>query len=294
MGCRCIPGFVTYESMTLCASHSPGLARDAEELLGCEFRAGLRVARERVAAFAPTLVVYFGADHRRAFTETVPQFSVVLAAEGRGDLLSPTGPYDVPERTARDLAGYLLGEGIDVAVTRQAALDHGFGQVFGKLFGELNAVPVLPVFVNCASAPLGPPRRAAELGAAVGRFARAALDGRVLFLASGGLSHDPPTLALTSEVLPEAERAAISKAHRDAAKDRIRPGWDRWLLERLGDRDPAWARGVTQRDIDPAGVGANEIRTWLAAYAAGGSPLASLAYEPVREWLTGMAVVSSR
>lgn len=283
---------MAFESMTLCVSHSPGCARDTEERFGTAFRAGLASARDRVRAFAPTLVIYFGSDHRRAFTDVVPSFSVVTSAEGRGDLLSPTGPYDVPRPTAEALAAHLLDAGFDIAVTRQAALDHGFGQTAGDLFGRLDAVAILPVFINCASAPLARPGRAAELGAAVGAFARD-LDERVLFLGSGGLSHDPPTLALTAEGLPQEERNKISAAHREAAKDRIRPDWDGDLMARFGSSDPAWASAVTQADVDPAGVGANEARTWLAAYAAGGRPLKPVVYEPVREWLTGMGICMS-
>ena len=280
--------------MTLCVSHSPGYARDSEERFGPAFRAGLAAARDAVRAFAPTLVIYFGSDHRRAFTDTVPSFSVVTGAEGRGDLLSPTGPYDVPGETAGALAVHLLDSGFDIAVTRHVALDHGFGQTAGDLFGRLDAVPVIPVFINCASAPLARPGRAADLGAAAGAFARDLASGeRVLFLGSGGLSHDPPTLALTAEGLPQDERNKISAAHREAAKDRIRPDWDADLMTRLGSADPAWASAVTQADIDPAGVGANEARTWLAAYAAGGRPLKPVVYEPVREWLTGMGICLS-
>jgi 2,3-dihydroxyphenylpropionate 1,2-dioxygenase len=43
-----------------------------------------------------------------------------------------------------------------------------------------------------------------------------------------------------------------------------------------------------------AGAGANEVRTWLAAGAAGGGrPVTPLVYEPVPEWITGMAVAAS-
>lgn len=280
------------ERMTLCVSHSPGFARDHEQRSGTQFRSGLDRVRALVTDFAPTLVVFFGSDHRRAFTDTIPSFAVVRQAEGLGDLLSPTGPYDVPADVADDLAAFLIGEGFDIAVTRQVALDHGFGQTAADVLGAIDAVPTLPIFINCATPPLAAPRRAAELGEAVGRFL-SALEERVLVIGSGGLSHSPPTLELTTEVLPEAERKAISAAHREAAKDRIRPDWDRWFLDQLAQEDPTWVHRVQQTDIDPAGVGANEVRTWLAAYTAGGQALRTVAYEPVRDWLTGMGIAVS-
>ncbi|PZM95844.1 MAG: 3-carboxyethylcatechol 2,3-dioxygenase [Actinobacteria bacterium] len=283
---------MAYECMTLCLSHSPGIARDEQKVHGTRFREGMRLAREAVREFDPTLVIFFGSDHRRAYQDILPAFSVVYAAEGLGDLRSPTGPYNVPEQIAADLTAALLNEGFDVAITRKIALDHGFGQTMADILGSLDAVPTVPIFINCATPPLASPRRAAELGAAVGRFA-ANLDERVLFIGSGGLSHSPPTLALTTAGLSEEERRELSAKHREAAKDKIRPDWDEAFLERLGAQDNSWAFAVTQEFIDPAGVGANEVRTWLAAYLAGGKPLRRVAYEPVREWITGMGVAMS-
>lgn len=280
------------ESMTLCVSHSPGFARDVEEEHGATFRNGIQVARGLVAEFEPTLVVFFGSDHRRAFTDTVPAFSVVHGAEGMGDLRSPTGPYDVPAELATELTQHLLDASFDVAATRHVALDHGFGLTAADILGGIDVVPTLPIFINCATPPLAPPARAAALGACVGQFVRG-LDERVLFIGSGGLSHDPPTLAQPAIGLSEEERKAISAAHRDAAKDRIRPEWDNAFLGRLASEDTSWTREFTQRDIEPAGVGANEVRTWLAAYTAGANALTRLVYEPVREWLTGVGIAAS-
>ena len=39
--------------------------------------------------------------------------------------------------------------------------------------------------------------------------------------------------------------------------------------------------------------GANEARTWIAAIAAGNRPMETVVYEPVREWITGMAIAAS-
>lgn len=48
---------------------------------------------------------------------------------------------------------------------------------------------------------------------------------------------------------------------------------------------------MTDNATADAGVGANEVRTWLAATAAGGGRAAEpLAYEPVPQWITGMGV----
>ncbi len=284
---------MAYSSMTLCMSHSPGFARDREEVDGHQFRAGVSSARGIVEAWDPTLVVFFGSDHRRAFGEILPAISVVLSAEGLGDSESPTGPYDVPAETARGLAAHLLDADFDVAITRHIALDHGFGQTTADILGGLAARPVIPIFINCATFPLSRPGRSAELGRAVAAYF-AATNERVLFIGSGGMSHNPPTLALTSEGLSEEERRAVSAAHREAAKDDIRPEWDKEMLARLGADDTSWVDEVTTDQLQAGGVGAHELRTWFAAYAAGNEGLETVAYEPVREWLTGLGIAVSR
>lgn len=281
-----------YVSQTLCLSHSPGFARDDDEQFGDIFRAGLHQVRAAVAEFAPTLVIFFGSDHRRSFTEILPSISVVYSAEGLGDLRSPTGEYDVPLDLAKELTAELIARDFDIAITRRVALDHGFGQTVADVIGPLDSVPIIPIFINCATPPLGRPARAVELGRAIGEIL-STRDERVLFIGSGGLSHNPPTLALVDDGVSEEERRAISAQHREAAKDAIRPDWDEWFLEQLGHGDTAWAEALTQDDLNPAGVGVNEVRTWLAAYAAGAKPLDRVAYEPVREWITGMGIAMS-
>jgi 2,3-dihydroxyphenylpropionate 1,2-dioxygenase len=277
--------------MVVCASHSPGMLRDAQAEFGGTFREGLDVAARRVAAFAPDLVVFFGSDHRRAFVDSVPAIAVMAAAEGLGDLGSPTGSYDVPADIAEPLAAVLLDGGFDVTVVRRIALDHGFGQTYSQLIGELPTTPVIPIYLNCATPPLSPPSRAYALGEAVGRQL-STLGKRVLYIGSGGLSHSPPSLVGSAAGLNDSERLAINAAGIEAAKDKINPEWDGKFLAQITD-DPDSLATLTPRDIVPAGVGGNEVRTWIAAVAAGRTPMEVVSYEPVREWITGMGVVTT-
>lgn len=278
--------------LVVCASHSPGLARDVDERQGLVFRAGMEAARSRVAAFAPDVVVFFGSDHRRTFTDIVPAFAIVTEAAGLGDLGSPTGRYDVPADTADRMAKHLLDHGFDVAVVRGARLDHGFGQTFAQLVGMLGGVPVLPVFVNCATPPLPACARVWELGEAVGRYTRGIAE-RPLFVGSGGLSHSPPSLEGTAVGLSDEERTRVNREGFEAAKTKIDPVWDREFLGRLSAYDRPALKSLTDDAIGLAGVGAQEVRTWLAAAAAGGVALQTVAYEPVPEWITGMGVAMS-
>jgi 2,3-dihydroxyphenylpropionate 1,2-dioxygenase len=188
------------------------------------------------------------------------------------------------------LAVALLERDFDVTVVRKVALDHGFGQTYAQLFVHLPATPVIPVYVNCASPPLPRPGRIYDLGRAIGEQL-AALGLRVLFLGSGGLSHSPPSL-VTGRQMSEEERRALNEAGREAAKEKVNPGWDEWFL-RLLTNSPERLRALASADIDPGGIGAHEVRTWIAAVAAGGTPMQTVAYEPVREWITGMGVVAT-
>jgi 2,3-dihydroxyphenylpropionate 1,2-dioxygenase len=209
-----------------------------------------------------------------------------------GDLGSATGRYDVPAKTATELAGRLLDRDFDITVGRNIALDHGFGQTYEQLIGDLPRVPAIPVYLNCATPPLGRPGRAFALGRAVGEEL-SYLDQRVLFVGSGGLSHSPPSLLSTAAGMSDAERLAMNEAGREAAKDKINPPWDEAFLRRIADA-PGSLEYLTAQDFEPAGVGANEVRTWIAAIAAGNLPMETVVYEPVREWITGMAIAASR
>jgi len=278
-------------TMVVCASHSPGMLRDEQEAEGLEFRTGLLLARDRVTWFGPDLVVFFGSDHRRAFVDSVPAVAVMAAAEGLGDLGSPTGRYDVPSAIAEDLAARLLARDFDVTVVRKVALDHGFGQTYSQLIGDLPTVPVIPIYINCATPPLGRPARAHALGRAVGEEL-SELGLRVLYIGSGGLSHSPPSLVATAPGLSDEERLAMNDAGREAAKEKIDASWDQEFLRRIAE-EPESLADLTAADIERAGVGAHEVRTWLAAIAAGRTPMERVVYQPVREWITGMGVVTT-
>lgn len=280
------------DTMVVCASHSPGMLRDTTAEFGHAFRDGVARAAQRVAAFRPELVVFFGSDHRRAFVDAVPAIAVMTGADGLGDLGSPTGRYDVPADLAETLASGLLERDFDITVGRQVALDHGFGQTYSQLIGYLPKVPVIPVYINCATRPLGRPSRAYALGRAVGEEL-AALNQRILFVGSGGLSHSPPSLLSASAGMSDADRLALNEAGRAAAMDKIDPAWDNAFLRRVAE-EPDSLMGLTSGEIERAGVGAHEVRTWIAAIGAGCSPLETIVYEPVREWITGMAVAASR
>jgi 2,3-dihydroxyphenylpropionate 1,2-dioxygenase len=191
------------------------------------------------------------------------------------------------------LCEHLLSAGFDVAACRDIGLDHAFAQPIRDLLGELAAKPVIPVPVNCATAPLPTGRRVAAFGAEVGRFLDG-LDGRILAIGTGGLSHSPPSLEVDTYDLGDEERARLISEGMAEARTKIRPDWDGEVLDAMARWDGEALIRLVDTAHARAGAGANEVRTWLAAGAAGGGrPLTPLAYEPVPEWITGMAVAAT-
>jgi len=279
--------------MTLCASHAPGMDRDVDGELGKRFREGVAKARAAVAEFDPELVVLFGGDHRRAFAEVAPTFAVAQSASLLPEGTIPAEDLNVPGDLARDLAYALVAADFDIAVCRGVALDHAFGQPLHHYLPHVTGAQIIPVPVNCASPPLATAARTIAFGRAVGEFFES-IDKRILFIGTGGLSHSPPSLEDDRHDKTEAERRAQIQAGFEAASKKIKPDWDNAFLDALGRWDEPELIRMADRATEDAGVGANEVRTWLAAGAAGGGrPVLPLAYEPVEPWITGMGVAVS-
>ena len=276
-------------------SHSPQMAQDTNHVQGRRFRDGFAQVAKAVARYQPTLVVYFGPDHMRALAGIAPCFTVVESATGYGDWGTPQEDYRVPHERAVALGQYLAASGIDIALAPHLRLDHGFGQSTADLFGSLSAVPLIPIVINCVDRPLPTAARTAALGRAVGDFLRhEPPDGeRVLVIGSGGISHAPPSLIPGARDLTEEQRQRLITDNIARAAEAINPAWDEQFLATLAST--SWARlaSLTAEDLAPAGTGGAEVRTWIAAAFTGGTPLSTVAYEPVTEWITGMGIAAS-
>ena len=178
-------------------SHSPLIGKNdpAADVLAA-VDAAVDEARTFVKAFDPELVVLFAPDHYNGFFyKEMPPFCLATDANAVGDFGSASGPLSVDKESAKHLAQGVLDRGIDLTVSARMAVDHGFVQPLEVIFDGIDRVPVVPVFVNGVATPLGPVSRIRALGTAIGQAA-ADLDKRVLFLGSGGLSHDPPVPVL--------------------------------------------------------------------------------------------------
>jgi 2,3-dihydroxyphenylpropionate 1,2-dioxygenase len=302
-------------------SHSPlmGFTEPAPDTRQ-RVNAALDDARGFIADFAPDLVVVFGPDHYNGFFyDMMPSFCIGAAAESIGDYDTAAGALSVDHDAALSFVRAALDAELDVTLSERMYVDHGFAQPLEVLLGGLSTVPVVPVFINCVAQPLGPARRARLLGSIIGHAA-ATLDRRVLFLGSGGLSHDPPVptlegaapevaASLISEgrTLTPEQRAArqmrVIQAGRDYAAgvstmQPLNPEWDRNLLAVLASGEleqiDTWS---TDWFTEQAGHSSHETRTSIAAYAAlaatGPYTVTASFYEPIPDWIAGFAVTTA-
>lgn len=301
-------------------SHSPLIGKNdpAPDTLA-RVQDAIDGARSFVRGFDPDLVVLFGPDHYNGFFyKEMPPFCLATEAHGIGDFGSRAGDLSVDTDAAKTFVHGILDHDIDLTVSARMIVDHGFVQPLEILFGGIDTIPVVPVFINGVATPLGPVRRIRALGNAIGEIAKG-MDKRVLFIGSGGLSHDPPVPVLdgapprvaealieghppTPEQRAKGEQRVLEAGRQYAAGAAdltpINPGWDNLVLDTfengtLTDVD-AWS--VEWMHIEGGGS-AHEVRTWVAAYAAlaavGPYTMTARFYEPIPEWIAGFSVTTA-
>lgn len=249
---------------TICASHTPllhdGVASPATRQ---RVRDAFDAMARHITAFGPELIVQFSPDHFNGFFYgLMPAFCVGTQATSVGDWDTRPGALPVAAERALELSAQLLADGVDVAVSRRMAVDHGFVQIWEEMFDQEQSypAPVVPIFVNAAAPPLPTYKRARLLGAAVGRWA-AGIGLRTLFAASGGLSHDPPLpdlqtapdpvrealiagLPPTVEGMERRKRAVLAAGEKASRGEPpcqpLNPAWDQAMIDRFVARDIGW------------------------------------------------------
>ncbi|MCA1005734.1 3-carboxyethylcatechol 2,3-dioxygenase [Rhodococcus hoagii] len=302
-------------------SHAPtyGLV-DPGGTVQTELDAALDAVRARVREFDPELTIVIAPDHfNGVFYDMLPAFCVGAQASSVGDWGTAPGPLPVDTEAARALSSALLDAGLDIARSEELAVDHGTTQPLEFIFGRGFTDKIVPIVVNSVGLPLGPIQRSRLLGEAIGRWALST-GRRVLLVASGGLSHDPPVpvfadatpeLAhhlisggrhITLEQRAAREQRILTTAARNNAGEKlmrdINPEFDAVMMDTFsaGDLDvvDAW---TTEWFHEEGGCGAQEIRCWIAAFAAlsvaGGYRVERSHYWPIHSWATGFAVMTA-
>ncbi len=307
----------------ICVSHSPLLdfASPPAEIEAAA-RASFAQLAEQVKAYDPTLIIAFGPDHFNGFFyDLMPSFCVGVRASAAGDWNYGPGALNVPEDTAVGLIEHCLAHDIDVAYSYRMQADHGFTQPLDLLCeGQLDRYPIIPIFINGAAAPMPTTKRVIELGRVIGEYLKT-LDGRILILGSGGLSHDPPTPQIqtasaevqefliagrnpTPQARDHRQAKVIDVGQRMANGDPgaalpLNPEWDKALLQCFKRADFAALAQMSNAEIrEQGGRGGQEIRAWVAAFAAlaaQGEYTADIQYyEPIQEWIAGMGMMTAQ
>ncbi len=287
------------ETTLICASHSPlrhCFAAPPTDWVAIEDAMATLV--RHVRDFKPDLVVVFGSDHFNGFfLQLMPSFCVGLAASATDDIGGYGGELDVPAALAADVVGYLRGHDIDPAVSYSMTVDHAFSQTLADVTGGLAAYPTIPVFINCITQPFVPFRRTRLMGEAVGEF-MLQTDQRVLFLASGGMSHHPtryyPDPASAEPLVADWQLSGASggqlsadgwlerldSMHREGAEMIVRGERTAEHMRLNAESDQAFLDvllsgaleefdGWNQQElVERGGIGSMELHTWIAATAA--------------------------
>lgn len=304
----------------ICLSHSPLLEKNrAVATVEARFDAALKTASKAIHSWDPDLVIIFYPDHFNGFFyDLMPPFCVGIAASSVGDYGTAPGSLDVPEELALSMAKSCIADGVDVAVSYRMEVDHGAVQPVELLSGPNPLSRTIPVFINCAAPPRPGFARVRALGEAIGRWA-AKTDLRIAVVASGGLSHDPPLPAMAG-ASPDVRAKLIdgrnvSHMARHARQSRVynagheyvagtshllplNPQWDVAFLEALKQGRLNVADEWSDEEITAAGGrGFHEVRSWVAALSAlsaqGPTDANIVFYEPIQEWITGMAVLTA-
>ncbi|NYT68253.1 3-carboxyethylcatechol 2,3-dioxygenase [Pusillimonas noertemannii] len=303
-----------------CLSHTPLMGRlHPGQEIESEVEQALQRLRDSLARFEPDVIFLFGPDHFNGFFyDLMPSFCIGTAASSIGDYGCLKGPLDVPAGLAGECAQAVLDQGVDCAVSHRMRVDHGFAQPLQLLTGALDRYPVVPIFINSVAPPLPSAHRARLLGDAVGRFA-SSLDRRVVFMASGGLSHNPPVPSLatappevaerlldgrhvTPEQRGEREARTIEAARQFASGQSglppINPDWDHDFLDVLKRLDMAALDAFSNTEITArAGNSGHEVKTWIAANSAmsaatgGRYEVSPEYYRAIPEWIAGFATL---
>ena len=317
------------KSRLICASHSPLLycyKKEPQQME--ELQIAIKSQSDAIKKYDPELVIAFGSDHFNGFfLKMMPSFCVGFKADAVNDIGGFPGPLDVPEEIAKNLVTDLRHQNIDTSVSYKMTVDHAFSQTIHLMLKGISTRPVIPIFINCITPPYVPFIRTRKLGEAVGRFSEK-LGKRVLFLASGGMSHHPARYYPALEDADESIKAwlisggddpnsptkdqwlkrlydmhhegaeMIARGERTAAQMHLNPDSDHRFLDilkenRLEDYD-TWDQNKLIAD---GGIGSMELHTWIAAAAAhrqrgGNSPKISF-YDVMPEIGIGAGIVFS-
>jgi Catalytic LigB subunit of aromatic ring-opening dioxygenase len=263
--------------LAYCSSHAPMMSSArlaAPEEQRHNFIGALEHLRQEALERRVQACVVLSNEHfTNFFLENFPQICIGVGEKNWGPTEEwlPIDKVWIPghEDMADHIIRSTLNAGFDPAFSHRLELDHGIMTVYYELDNTMR-LPLVPIVQNCAVEPLMPLWRWYDFGKALGAAIRSypGLE-RVALVGAGGISHfigNPRVGDIDEE-------------------------FDRWFLERLERGELDQVLDMTDDEIGLAGNGNHEIRTWVTvAGAMAPTPATTLAYEPIKPWITGMGV----
>ncbi|WP_028310834.1 class III extradiol dioxygenase family protein [Derxia gummosa] len=269
-------------------SHVPAIGRAIANNLQDDpywkpFFAGFPPVRDWIAEAKPDVVVVFYNDHGlNFFLDKMPTFAVgaapsyVNADEGWGIPSVPafTGDLDL----SWQIINHLVAAEFDITTCQEMLVDHAFTLPMALCWPDQNwPVKVVPVCINTVQFPLPSAKRCWKLGEEVGKAVRDwKSDARVMFLGTGGLSHQL-----------DGERAGF-----------INKQFDLEFMESL-IANPKWATQFSiEQLVEKTGTQGVELLMWLATRAAlGDGPVRQVHanyHIPISNTASGLMVMEPR
>lgn len=267
------------------ASHSPGITGFPERAEPAQrelVEAAYADVRDRIRQLDVDAAIVISVEHFTNFNlGNLPALAIGTADSYLGPASEQMGTfinvkqhqYQGHQTLATHLYRFALESEFDPALVEGGLeFDENFCVPL-KLLDPESVLKLVPVIINGVNPPWPTPKRCYDFG----RMARQAVESqsevqRVAVIATGGLSH----------WVGMRESGDINEA------------FDRDFLDRLSSGDPDRLTSYTADEIDVAGNGAHEVRTWIAAAGAAGTAFDTLVYEPVPEWLTGTSVAAAQ
>ncbi len=252
-------------------------------------RAGFDEVRRRLAELQADTLVIIGNDQDENFTpQSLPQFAVYTGADftivsrtaGDGAAAAAATTYRAAPKLGRSIVEIALESGFDPAMIERFAGDalesHAHREPL-QFYDPGARQTVLPVFVNAIHPPAPSPARCY----AFGRMLRAAIErtpdaGRVLLLASGGLSHFPADFPWPQYSGPLTIGAVCAD-------------FDRRIVDEMRRGNGSALAELTSAEL--MANGEDELRQTIVMLGALGTAVPSfLYYEPFYRAIMGIAV----
>lgn len=268
--------------LAACVSHSPGMTgfpETAEPQKATNVFDAFESLRNAIYELAIDAIVAVSSEHfTNFFVNNFPTFAVGTAISYEmpaTDAFSKflridRRQYPGHERLGEEIYSGLLKLDFDPSLV---AGDYGFDESFAVplklLLGDFQ-IPIVPVLLNAIHPPFPTLKRCFSLGKAISQIlVSQEVAERVMLLGTGGLSHWVG--------LPRAGQ--------------INESFDAKFIDALSSGNCEGLLEISDQEIDSAGNGAHEIRSWLVVSGAtNASPFEIKAYEPVTQWLTGTCV----